>query len=135
MKISGAEALISKMAKAGDPALLERKCKKAVMAGARHLKEAFREHLAGQNVSGRSTHELENSFRIDPVKYDASRGYFTKVHPDGYDSAGQPLPLIANVLEYGRASGEGQYPWQQPTVERETALVDAIMAQTFNNTK
>ena len=73
--------------------------------------------------------------RSAPEGSDASRGYFTKVHPDGYDSAGQPLPLIANVLEYGRASGEGQYPWQQPTVERETALVDAIMAQTFNDTK
>lgn len=135
MNISGAEALISKISKAGDPATIDRKCKKAVNAGARYIMGAFRSHLSGQNVSGRSTHQLENSFKVDSVKYDPSKGYYAKVHPDGYDTNGQPLDLIANVLEYGRASGKGCYPWQAPTVEREKAMVNSIMSETFKNTQ
>ena len=135
MKIVGLDAALEQAAKAADPGRLDAKCKKAVKAGAETIREAFRQHLAGQNVSGRSSHQLENSFKVDPVKYDAGSGYYTKVHPDGYDSNGQPFDKIANVLEYGRASGKGRYPWRQPTVDRETANVQAVIADTFKSTE
>lgn len=117
MKIKGLDSAMLLYAKAG-PAM-EDKAKKALQGGAKRLKAAFQERLSQQNVSGRSKHELEKSLKIDPVKYDPGRGYYTKVHPDGVDSSGQPLPLIANVLEYGRSGGKGCYPWMQPTVEAE----------------
>ena len=57
------------------------------------------------------------------------------MHPDGYDANGQAFDKIANVLEYGRASGKGRYPWRQPTVDRETANVQAVIAETFKSTE
>ncbi|MCR4622107.1 MAG: hypothetical protein K5663_08505 [Clostridiales bacterium] len=135
MKIAGFDDAARQLSRLADGGAIERKCKKAVKAGAETIRAAFREALASQNVSGRSKHQLENSFKIDTVKYDPARGYYTKVYPDGYDDRGEPFAVIANVLEYGRASGKGCYPWQQPTVDRESGNVTAVMAETFEKTE
>ena len=109
----------------------EARAKKAVKAGAQHLRRALETRLNNQNVSGRSTGELAKSIKADTVKYDSQNGYSAKVHPDGSDSRGEPFGLIGNVLEYGRSGGKGCYPWMQPTVDAESAAVNRIMEETF----
>lgn len=129
MKISGLDAVIGQMDLRSKE--VQGKCQSAVKAAGRLLQAALKERLRGQNVSGRATGELADSIKVDPVKASPGGGWYTKVHPDGYDSKGQPLPLIGNVLEHGRASGAGCYPWMQPTVDREEANIREAMKETF----
>lgn len=117
MQISGLDGLIAQLDLRSRE--VQGKCQGAVKAAGQLLQAALRERLRGQNVSGRATGELADSIKVDPVKPSPGGGWYTKVHPDGYDSKGQPLPLIGNVLEHGRANGRGCYPWMQPTVDLE----------------
>lgn len=116
MKVSGLDACMLKLGRYSGE--LDEAAKKALKAGGKMLREAYEKRLHEQNVSGQSKHELEKSIKVSPPKFDVANGWHVKVYPDGYDSKGEPFPLIANVLEYGRGSkARGMYPWMAPTNE------------------
>ena len=129
INISSIESTIRR--KAGK---LDDRCKASVAAGAKVLRDALRERLEEQNVSGRATGGLARSIKADAPDITAADGCYSDVHPDGTDEHGTRYAEIGGVLEYGRISGSrrvAHYPWMAPTVELERANVTAAIRTEF----